>query len=173
MENQDWNTIWNDPKKVLEVQHENERTALLLQSIQNKIKSEVKLKDSLKGNIFEKERKQELLNQIQKLDDKLAMSIMAIPNIQGTDDAIAKSNIEQAIEMRLHELREENKKSESVIAELLEQQRKTNDSAREIIERYIAIMKELEGIRKKQVENEQKNETYATALKTAIQNGTY
>ncbi|HME87042.1 MAG TPA: hypothetical protein VKE88_01390, partial [Candidatus Nanoarchaeia archaeon] len=170
---EDWKTAWDDPKKILEIQHENERTALILQSIQNKIKSEIRLKDSLKGNIFERERKAELLKEIRIVDEKLADSVAAIPRIEGTADAIEKKSIEQAIDQRLHELKEENNKSESIINGILSQQRDTNNTAQEIIRRYLAIMKELASIRKKQIENEQKNDTYGIALKTAMNNNTF
>jgi len=157
-----WKELWKDPFKILDLITLNEKSTLQLELIKKRLKAEIKKELKIKkgGYVFEKERKDTLVNEVKKIDGELADKISSL------DD---KDSILSAFDARIKEIRIIIKNSEGELKKVLKEQKQTLGSANKIVERYIKINNEIKEIYRKQITNRELNDLYESRLHQAIE----
>jgi hypothetical protein len=161
----DWKRAWENPEEIVTIITNNQKTALQLEAIGEKIEEEERLAKSIKksGYVYEEDRKKELLESILNIDPALAN---AVASLSGRDEIVA------VIQQRVIELKRTIQENEATLRDVLRREQETLGIADVVVDRYLAIITEIGELYKKEIENIGRIEVYENELRAVAQQGT-
>lgn len=153
----DWKTSWKNPFEIVRLDIENHKLIFGLEAIKRKLKAEISEEKKIKkgGFIFEGERKQNLISEVNQLDSELAARIK---------DISTKNDVIPIFDKRIAEIRTILDNSKNELKKLLRNEDVIDNAANKIVDRYIEILIEIKDLYEKQIKNIELNKEYENKL---------